>query len=162
MSSGVPDLSTKAGCFWFPSQRGWPFGIPFWMSLTHLFKSVEPAWSRHVVSNVMGRGGQAVNMLPPAFTHVLSNATIVSEIEQLLMRLLVFGQTGAGNNWANGHYTEGAELIDSGSRLSTEHSMTLIMWPNCRPPPDMTAGAPWHKSILHLIYRKWRGDKQRS
>merc|ERR1719456_1811178 len=25
----------------------------------------------------------------------------------------VFGQTGAGNNWANGHYTEGAELIDS-------------------------------------------------
>ena len=25
----------------------------------------------------------------------------------------VFGQTGAGNNWAKGHYTEGAELIDS-------------------------------------------------
>ena len=24
----------------------------------------------------------------------------------------VFGQTGAGNNWAEGHYTEGAELID--------------------------------------------------
>lgn len=24
----------------------------------------------------------------------------------------VFGQTGAGNNWAKGHYTEGAELID--------------------------------------------------
>ena len=24
-----------------------------------------------------------------------------------------FGQTGAGNNWAKGHYTEGAELIDS-------------------------------------------------
>merc|ERR1712028_101048 len=23
------------------------------------------------------------------------------------------GQTGAGNNWAKGHYTEGAELIDS-------------------------------------------------
>merc|ERR1711874_434491 len=23
----------------------------------------------------------------------------------------VFGQTGAGNNWAKGHYTEGAELI---------------------------------------------------
>lgn len=22
-------------------------------------------------------------------------------------------QTGAGNNWAKGHYTEGAELIDS-------------------------------------------------
>ena len=25
----------------------------------------------------------------------------------------MFGQTGAGNNWAKGHYTEGAELIDS-------------------------------------------------
>nr|KAG5712250.1 hypothetical protein BaRGS_014600 [Batillaria attramentaria] len=25
----------------------------------------------------------------------------------------VFGQTGAGNNWAKGHYTEGAELVDS-------------------------------------------------
>ena len=24
----------------------------------------------------------------------------------------VFGQTEAGNNWAKGHYTEGAELID--------------------------------------------------
>merc|ERR1711957_729584 len=28
----------------------------------------------------------------------------------------VFGQTGAGNNWAKGHYTEGAELIDSDPR----------------------------------------------
>lgn len=26
---------------------------------------------------------------------------------------LVFAQSGAGNNWAKGHYTEGAELIDS-------------------------------------------------
>ena len=25
----------------------------------------------------------------------------------------IFGQTGAGNNWAKGHYKEGAELIDS-------------------------------------------------
>ena len=25
----------------------------------------------------------------------------------------VFGQSGSGNNWAKGHYTEGAELIDS-------------------------------------------------
>ena len=23
------------------------------------------------------------------------------------------GQSGAGNNWAKGHYTEGAELVDS-------------------------------------------------
>merc|ERR1712128_177525 len=25
----------------------------------------------------------------------------------------VFGQSGAGNNWAKGHYTEGAELVES-------------------------------------------------
>ena len=25
----------------------------------------------------------------------------------------IFGQNGAGNNWAKGHYTEGAELVDS-------------------------------------------------
>jgi len=24
----------------------------------------------------------------------------------------VFGKSGAGNNWAKGHYTEGAELVD--------------------------------------------------
>lgn len=25
----------------------------------------------------------------------------------------IFGQSGAGNNWAKGHYTEGAELVES-------------------------------------------------
>lgn len=25
----------------------------------------------------------------------------------------IFGQSGAGNNWAKGHYAEGAELMDS-------------------------------------------------
>lgn len=25
----------------------------------------------------------------------------------------VFGQSGAGNNWAKGHYTEGAEIVDA-------------------------------------------------
>ena len=25
---------------------------------------------------------------------------------------MIFGQSGAGNNWAKGHYTEGAELVD--------------------------------------------------
>ncbi|KAJ1976433.1 Tubulin beta chain (Beta tubulin), partial [Dimargaris xerosporica] len=25
----------------------------------------------------------------------------------------VFGENGAGNNWAKGHYTEGAELVDA-------------------------------------------------
>lgn len=26
---------------------------------------------------------------------------------------MICGQNGAGNNWAKGHYTEGAELVDS-------------------------------------------------
>lgn len=29
------------------------------------------------------------------------------------MTLYLLGQSGAGNNWAKGHYTEGAELVDS-------------------------------------------------
>lgn len=29
------------------------------------------------------------------------------------INLLFIGQSGAGNNWAKGHYTEGAELVDS-------------------------------------------------
>ena len=37
---------------------------------------------------------------------LVSNAAILQDN-------FVFGQTGAGNNWAKGHYTEGAELIDS-------------------------------------------------
>ncbi|NWT66339.1 TBB protein, partial [Molothrus ater] len=32
----------------------------------------------------------------------------------------VFGQSGAGNNWAKGHYTEGAELVDSVLDVFTE------------------------------------------
>ena len=27
--------------------------------------------------------------------------------------MITVGQSGAGNNWAKGHYTEGAELVDS-------------------------------------------------
>lgn len=46
------------------------------------------------------------------------------------------GQTGAGNNWAKGHYTEGAELVDSVLdivRKECEHCDCLqvrrLMWP---------------------------------
>jgi tubulin beta len=31
----------------------------------------------------------------------------------LFFHLIYIGQSGAGNNWAKGHYTEGAELVDS-------------------------------------------------
>lgn len=33
-----------------------------------------------------------------------------------------YGHTGAGNNWAKGHYTDGAELIDSVLELVRKES----------------------------------------
>ncbi len=52
------------------------------------------------------------------WTVVVSSSSYEAEHRfhlQLLCRPdnFVFGQTGAGNNWAKGHYTEGAELIDA-------------------------------------------------
>uniref|UniRef100_A0A3Q2D7U4 Tubulin/FtsZ GTPase domain-containing protein n=1 Tax=Cyprinodon variegatus TaxID=28743 RepID=A0A3Q2D7U4_CYPVA len=35
------------------------------------------------------------------------------QLSLMHLLLLSVGQTGAGNNWAKGHYTEGAELMDS-------------------------------------------------
>lgn len=37
----------------------------------------------------------------------------MSQMDFLCADWLSAGQTGAGNNWAKGHYTEGAELVDS-------------------------------------------------
>lgn len=37
----------------------------------------------------------------------------ISHTDSLRADWLSAGQTGAGNNWAKGHYTEGAELVDS-------------------------------------------------
>lgn len=39
-------------------------------------------------------------------THIQNNIRIT-------LTTLPTGQSGAGNNWAKGHYTEGAELVDS-------------------------------------------------
>ena len=36
-----------------------------------------------------------------------------SDQSPILLSLSPPGQSGAGNNWAKGHYTEGAELVDS-------------------------------------------------
>ncbi|KAK5860023.1 hypothetical protein PBY51_021532 [Eleginops maclovinus] len=37
----------------------------------------------------------------------------------------IFGQSGAGNNWAKGHYTEGAELMDSMSATFIGNSTAI-------------------------------------
>jgi tubulin beta len=52
----------------------------------------------------------------------------------------VLSQSGAGNNWAKGHYTEGAELIDSVLTSSQEVE-------NC----DSLQGNISALSRLHLI-----------
>ena len=46
----------------------------------------------------------------------------------------IFGKSGGGNNWAKGHYTEGADLIDSvmdGVRKEAEHSDCLQAFQIC-------------------------------
>lgn len=54
----------------------------------------------------------------------------------------VFGQSGAGNNWAKGHYTEGAELIDSVLDVVRKEAESCDClqggWPGAR------GGAPGH------------------
>ncbi|KAH8072937.1 hypothetical protein JL720_11026 [Aureococcus anophagefferens] len=73
------------------------------------------------------QGGQCGNQIGAKFWEVISDehgvdptGTYHGDSDLQLERInlfrpdnFVFGQTGAGNNWAKGHYTEGAELIDS-------------------------------------------------
>nr|GFA04178.1 beta-tubulin [Tanacetum cinerariifolium] len=40
----------------------------------------------------------------------------------------VFGQPGAWNNWAKGHYTEGSKLIDSVFDVIKKKSKNLESW----------------------------------
>ena len=47
----------------------------------------------------------------------------------------VFGQTGAGNNWAKGHYTEGAELIDSVLDVVRKEAESCDCLQGASPPP---------------------------
>ncbi|CAJ0922228.1 unnamed protein product [Ranitomeya imitator] len=66
-------------------------------------------WIRHLDMRTPLRhqrrseGETALSPRPPDLTSVSDSPK----------RRLYKGQTGAGNNWAKGHYTEGAELVDS-------------------------------------------------
>lgn len=68
--------------------------------------------------NVYYKEGQSGQYVPRAILTDLETGTL-DEIRRSPYGSLfpsenfVFGQTGAGNNWAKGYYTEGAELIDS-------------------------------------------------
>jgi hypothetical protein len=70
----------------------------------------------------------------------------------------VFGQSGAGNNWAKGHYTEGAKLIDF-VRKETENCdylqgmyclSDLSHWIRCFPP--FPSGVMKTQALLDLWF----------
>ncbi len=41
---------------------------------------------------------------------------------------MIFAQSGAGNNWAKGHYTEGAELVESVMDVLRREAEVGIFW----------------------------------
>uniref|UniRef100_A0ACB8EZ98 Uncharacterized protein n=1 Tax=Sphaerodactylus townsendi TaxID=933632 RepID=A0ACB8EZ98_9SAUR len=71
------------------------------------------------------QAGQCGNQIGAKFWEVISDehgidptGTYHGDSDLQLERINVYyneatGQSGAGNNWAKGHYTEGAELVDS-------------------------------------------------
>ena len=68
--------------------------------------------------NVYFNEGQGGRYVPRAVITDLEPGTMDAIRSSAIGKLFrpdnfVFGQSGAGNNWAKGHYTEGAELIDS-------------------------------------------------
>ena len=63
-------------------------------------------------------------------------------------------QTGAGNNWAKGHYTEGAELIDSVLDIVRKEaeSCDCLQGP---PPARLHALAAVTRPMLLLLRGHW-------
>merc|ERR1712110_1262564 len=72
------------------------------------------------------QAGQCGNQIGAKFWEIISDehgidptGTYTGESDLQLERINVYyneasgGKSGAGNNWAKGHYTEGAELVDS-------------------------------------------------
>lgn len=59
------------------------------------------------------RNGSAVCVCPHTCCHLSWRSSYIIHTDSLCAEWSFAGQTGAGNNWAKGHYTEGAELVDS-------------------------------------------------
>jgi len=105
-------------------QCGNQIGAKFWevMSAEH---GIDPTGSyvgdnelQLKRINVYFNEGQAGRYVPRAVLTDLEPGTMDSIRAGAYGKLFrpdnfVFGQSGAGNNWAKGHYTEGAELVDS-------------------------------------------------
>merc|ERR1712243_541116 len=68
----------------------------------------------------------------------------------------VFGQSGAGNNWAKGHYTEGAELVDSVLDVVREEYPDRIMNTySVVPSPKVsdTVVEPYNATLFDICFR---------
>ena len=73
----------------------------------------------------------------------------------------VFGQIGAGNNWAKGHYTDNAELVDSVldvvrkeascPTLSGQREFIYICFRSSKPT------APTFEDLNHLVFASMSG-----
>jgi len=105
-------------------QCGNQIGAKFWevMSGEHgldssgMYKGDNPLELERI--NVYYNEGQSGRYVPRAILTDLEPGTmdaIRSGTHGQMFRPdnFVFGQSGAGNNWAKGHYTEGAELVDA-------------------------------------------------
>ena len=64
-------------------------------------------WILFVVDHLVNSFDQIISF---SVSQISSDTYIVTSIFFFCHSI---GQSGAGNNWAKGHYTEGAELVDS-------------------------------------------------
>lgn len=83
--------------------------------LSRIFYLIKSLWSSFIKKNDIFSGSKYV---PRAVLVDLEPGTMDSVRSGPFGQIFrpdnfVFGQSGAGNNWAKGHYTEGAELVDS-------------------------------------------------
>ncbi|CAE8611641.1 unnamed protein product [Polarella glacialis] len=99
-------------------QCGNQIGAKFWEVISDEH-GIDPTGTYHGDSDLqLERINVYFNEVPRAILMDLEPGTMDSVRAGPFGQLFrpdnfVFGQTGAGNNWAKGHYTEGAELIDS-------------------------------------------------
>ena len=67
----------------------------------------------------------------------------------------VFGQSGEGNNWAKGHYTEGAELVDSVLDVVRKESEGCDCLQGFQLTHSLGGGTSWWSFKSQIIYMYW-------
>ncbi|KAM4855925.1 tubulin beta-4A chain isoform 1-T1 [Urocitellus parryii] len=93
----------------------WCGDVP-WLGGDRMLSGACGSWHSHQLPSIcLPAGG---NYVPRAVLVDLEPGTMDSVRSGPFGQIFrpdnfVFGQSGAGNNWAKGHYTEGAELVDA-------------------------------------------------